>query len=163
MKYGISPNLKIAENTEIQILKQETLEELFEEKYEGEDEEFLKLVNMYTSYKGDETLKEVILNIYNFIQSTPFPKKWLNEKVEMFNIEEESFEKTPWGKILYEKAQDEIQSMSLRLEEELNKIKYEENAEKFIVTLSEDIRKLNELLLSKTWDDMYNRYKRSKI
>ena len=39
----ISPNFRIADNAEIELLKQETLEELFEEKYEVNDEKFLKL------------------------------------------------------------------------------------------------------------------------
>ena len=56
LSFGISPNLKIAENTEIQILKQEVLEELFDQKYESGDKDFVNLVNMYTSYRGDEAL-----------------------------------------------------------------------------------------------------------
>ena len=160
---GISPNLKIAENTEIQILKQEILEELFDEKYESQDEEFLKVINMYTSYKGDDTLKELILTIYNFIQSTPFPQKWLEEKCELFNLEEVSFEKTPWGRILYSKAKDELKSYVLRLEEELENIKYEEDTEKFVVCLSEDIRKINDVYESKTWDELYSKISGLKL
>ncbi len=152
---GISPNLKIAENTEIQILKQETLEELFETKYEEENEEFLKLVNMYTSYKGDETLKQVILDIYDFIQSMPYPKAWLEEKTEMFDMENMSFEKTPWGEILFRKAKEELQDGILRLEEEIERIKYEEDIEKFKVVLSEDVRKIKNVYDKKTWDEMF--------
>lgn len=115
--------MKIADSTEIQILKQETLEELFEDKYEEEDKEFLKLVNMYTSYKGDDVFKDIIISIYNFMQSMPFPEKWLKEKVELFNIEKVSFEKTIWGKILFSKAKNELEGAILRLEEELRKNK----------------------------------------
>ena len=160
---GISPNRKIAENTEIQILKQETLEELFDEKYESQDEEFLKVINMYTSYKGDEALKDLILTIYNFIQSTPFPKEWLEEKCELFNLEEVSFEKTPWGEILYSKAKEELKSYILRLEEELENIKYEEETEKFVVCLSEDIRKIKDVYESKTWNEMYSKISELKL
>ena len=110
---------------------------------------------MYTSYKGDEKLKEVILGIYNFIQSTPFPKKWLKEKVELFNIEKTSFEKTPWGEILINKAKDELKDAILRLSKELENVKSEDDTEKFIVTLSEDIRKIKLIYETKTWDDMY--------
>lgn len=163
MKFGISPNLKIADSTEIEILKQETLEEMFEEKYESEDEEFLKLVNMYTSYKGDDALKEVIFRIYGFIQSVPEPEKWLEEKVEAFDIVETSFEKTPWGEILFEKAKDELEDAKLRLGSQLNKIKYEEDAEKFIVCISEDIRKINEIYESKTWDEMFDKISNLKF
>ena len=31
----------------------------------------------------DEDLKELILKIYTYIQASPFPEEWLNEKVEM--------------------------------------------------------------------------------
>ncbi len=111
---------------------------------------------MYTSYKGDEKLKEVLLNIYDFIQSTPFPEEWLNEKIELFNLNEVSFEKTPWGEILFNKAKDELQDGMLKLEEELNKIKEEIDTQKFVVTLSEDIRKINEVYKQSSWDNMYD-------
>lgn len=152
---GISPNLKIAESTEIEILKQETLEDIFEEKYESEDKEFLELIDIYTSYRGDEALKDIILEIYKFIQSTPFPEKWLKEKIEMFNIDNISFEQTVWGKILFEKVKDELADAILKLQNELNKLKYELDAGKFIVTLSEDIRKIKEVHNKETWDEIY--------
>lgn len=163
MKSGISPNLKIGENTEVQIIKQEVLEDIFEEKYESDDREFIKLVNMYTSYKGDEPLKEVILQIYDFMQSMPFPEEWLKEKIELFNIKEESFEKTSWGEILLKKAKDELKDGFLRLEGELERIKYEEDTGKFVITLSEDIRKIQEIYESETWDDMYLKINNLKL
>ena len=151
----ISPNLKIAEQTEIEILKMETLEDLFEEKYESEDKDFLKLIDIYTGYRGDEVLKEIIVEIYGYIQSTPFPEKWLKEKVEMFNLEEISFEQTVWGKILFERVKEELQDGILNLENELKKLKYEADTEKFVVTLSEDIRKINSIYEKQTWDEVY--------
>ena len=110
----ISPNLKIAEGTEIEILKEETLEDIFEEKYETGDKDFLKLIDTYTGYRGDEVLKNIVLEIYNYIQSTPFPEEWLEEKVEMFNLKETSFEKTVWGKILFEKVKEDLQGRNIK-------------------------------------------------
>lgn len=119
----ISPNLKIAEQTEIEILKMETLEDLFEEKYESQDKDFLKLIDIYTGYRGDEVLKEIILEIFGFIQSTPFPEKWLKEKVKMFNLEETSFEQTVWGKILFEKVKEELQDRNIKSRKRIRKTK----------------------------------------
>lgn len=64
----VSPNFRIGDQTEIDLLKQEVLEDIFELKYENEDEEFLKLINIYTNYRGDETLKNLILKIHRFIR-----------------------------------------------------------------------------------------------
>lgn len=80
----MSANFTIGEETEIEILKQDTLEELFEEKYEKNDKDFIELTDIYTTYRGDDGLKEIILKIYRFIQSSPFPNKWLEEKIEKF-------------------------------------------------------------------------------
>ena len=60
----ISPNFRIGDTPEIELLKQEVLEELFEEKYEKKDEKFQKLIKTYTSYRDDTPLKELILKIY---------------------------------------------------------------------------------------------------
>ena len=48
---------------------------------------------------------ELILKIDNQIQSNPFPKEWLEEKVKMFNLKEnlnEDFSKTIGGKLILE-------------------------------------------------------------
>ena len=71
---NLSPNFRIADTTEIELLKQEVIEDLFEKKYEEENEDFTKLIHTYTSYKDDTPLKDLILKIYNYIQSNPFPE-----------------------------------------------------------------------------------------
>lgn len=83
---NVSPNFRIGDTTEIELLKQEVIDEIFEKNYEEENEDFIKLINTYTSYRDDTPLKELALKIYSYIQSNPFPEKWLNEKIEMFNI-----------------------------------------------------------------------------
>lgn len=43
----ISPNFRIGDTAEMELLKQECLEEVLEEKYEKQEEDFLKLVDTY--------------------------------------------------------------------------------------------------------------------
>ena len=96
---NVSPNFRIADTTEIELLKQEVMEDIFEEKYEAEDSDFAKLINVYTSYRDDTPLKDLVLKIYSYIQSNPFPQKWLTEKIEMFNLKDnltDDFSQTPW-------------------------------------------------------------------
>ena len=63
---NISPNFRIASEEEIVLLKQEILDDLFEEKYEAKDEKFLKLVDIYTGYRGDDELKNLVLKLFDF-------------------------------------------------------------------------------------------------
>lgn len=97
---NVSPNFRIGDTTEIELLKQEVLEELFEKKYEEENEDFTKLLNVYTTYRDDTPLKDLILKIDNYMQSNPFPQKWLQEKIEMYNLKqriEEDFSRDTMG------------------------------------------------------------------
>ena len=114
---NVSPNFRIADTTEIDILEQETLDELFERKYDEENEDFLKLIHTYTSYKDDAPLKELILKIFKSIGSMPFPSKWLNDHIEMFNLKDcldNDFSETKWGKILLEDCAIQISEVELK-------------------------------------------------
>lgn len=101
----LSANFRIGSEEEIDLLKQEVLEEVFENLYEEENENFQKLINTYTNYISDDSLKEIILKIYRFMQSSPFPEKWLIEKTNMFKNDytEKDFSESIWGKNIIRK------------------------------------------------------------
>ena len=154
---GISPNFRIGEQAEIEILKLEAIENLFERKYEENDSEFIKLIETYTNYKKDDDLKELILKIYSFIQSTPFPKTWLNEKIEMLNIKEDvDFSETVWGKLLLKDIENEIIDGISTLNRLERKLEVEPELKKYHNTIVNDITGLNVLKNSlKLWDLAY--------
>ncbi len=155
---NISPNFRIGDTAEIELLKQETLDDLFEKKYFEEDEDFLKLVDTYTGYRGDEPLKELIMEIYKFIQSSPFPRKWLEEKVEEFNIKDLSldFAKTKWGKIILEEYEKNIEETILGLKNVKQDLDLNPELEKFSQVIRLDLENL-ELLKANldSWDKVY--------
>ena len=156
---GVSSNFRIGDTSEIELLKQETLEELFESLYEQENKEFINLVNVYDGYRDDETLKELIIKIYNYSQSMPFPEEWINDAIEKFNLNDKmdlDFSNTLWGKILLEHSKDEINSCINELENLSNKLQRELDLEKYYSVILDDIYKLKVLIKEEnTWDDIY--------
>ena len=156
---NISPNFRIADTSEIELLKQEVIDDIFEEKYENEDESFTKLINTYTSYRDDSPLKELVLKIYSYIQTNPFPEKWLNEKIEMFNLNnklEEDFGKTVWGRVLLQEIKETVIDSILTLERFEKYLSVEPELEKFWQTIRNDLEQL-EILKENTnsWDKAY--------
>lgn len=154
-----SANFRVADSAEIELLKQEIIDDLFEEKYINQDKNFGKLLETYTTYKGDENLKELVLNIYKFIQSSPFPEQWLNEHVKMFDLEdklEKDFSETVWGKILLENFKEELTDSILKLKQvELNLSRFEE-LNKYKLVIDDDIRNLESIEKnSDTWEKAY--------
>ena len=156
---NVSPNFRIADTPEIELLKQEVLDELFESKYLSEDKDFTRLINTYTSYRDDTPLKDLILNIYSYISSSPYPKKWLNEKIEMFNVEEqlnEDFSETPWGKILLKAMDEELVDDITKLTDVLESLSYDKELEVFKQIIETDIKQLNTLKENlNNWDKAY--------
>ena len=155
----IAPNFRIGDTTEIEILKQDVLEDLFEEKYEAEDEDFTKLINTYTSYKDDTPLKELILKIHTYIQSNPFPEKWLEEKTEMFNLSnkiEEDFSNTIWGRLLLKQVKEIIEDSILKLETEKKSLAKYPELEKYFLIINDDIEQLEMLKMNlDSWEKAY--------
>lgn len=156
---NISPNFRIADTSEIELLKQEVIDDIFEEKYENEDESFTKLINTYTSYRDDSPLKELVLKIYSYIQTNPFPEKWLNEKIEKFNLNnklEEDFGKTVWGRVLLQEIKETVIDSILTLERIEKYLSVEPELEKFWQTIRNDLEQL-EILKENTnsWDKAY--------
>ena len=155
----ISPNFRIADTAEIELLKQEVLEELFEEKYEEKNEDFQNLIKTYTSYRDDTPLKDLILKIYSYISSSPYPKKWLDDAVERFNIKDEKidFTKTVWGELLIKEIREELQDDIVILEAEARKLSVEKELILFQKTIENDIYELQNLQANlDNWNKAYS-------
>jgi len=156
---NVSPNFRIADTPEIELLKQEILDDIFEKKYEEDDSDFTKLVNTYTSYKDDTPLKDLILKIHGYIGSSPFPKEWLHEKIEMFNLDgklNEDFSKTPWGSVLLEELDEELIDDIAVLEDARESLTNDKDLEVFEQIIASDIKQLKTLQDNlQNWDDAY--------
>ena len=155
----ISPNFRIADTAEIELLKQEVLEELFEEKYEEQNEDFQKLIKTYTSYRDDTPLKDLILKIYSYISSSPYPKKWLDDAIERFNIIDANtdFTKTVWGELLIQEIKEELQDDIAILEAQAKRLSVEPDLVLFQKTIENDVVELKTLFSNlDNWNKAYS-------
>ena len=155
----VSPNFRIGDSTEVELLKQEVLEELFEEKYENQDQDFETLIKTYTSYRDDTPLKEIILKIYNFIESSPYPRKWLEEQIEKFYVKDTSqdFANTEWGKLLIQEMKEELVDDIGTLKNEAKRLSVERDLIVWQKILENDAIELECLLNNlDSWDKAYS-------
>ena len=142
----LDPSFRILDETEGVLLKSEVLEELFEDKYEESDREFLNLVDAYSGSKNDEKLKEVILSLHRFSMSGPWPKKWLTEKSEEFNIKNlEELDKTNWAGILKENIEIELRGLISMGHNALSLCNDTDGLQPYIDTFANDLFQIREL------------------
>ena len=138
----VSANTRIADDSEILLLQQEVIDDLFEEKYEEEDSNFIKLIKTYTKYNQDEVLKDLLLRVYSYIQASPFPEEWLEEQIEKLNIEDgTNFSDTVWGKIITENANQILEDSILKLQNIRTKMTCFPELDKFTAKIEDDIDK----------------------
>lgn len=155
----ISPNFRIADTAEIELLKQEVLDELFEEKYEENNMDFQQLIKTYTSYRDDTPLKDLILKIYSYISSSPYPKKWLDDAIERFNIKDDNidFTKTVWGELLIQEIKEELIDDIAILEAQAKRLSVEPDLVLFQKTIENDVVELQTLFGNlDNWNKAYS-------
>lgn len=87
----IEPNFKICDEAQKIILQADAMEQLFQNLFQAEDEEFLYFLNQYAQTKNENAVKEMIFETHHFIQSIPDSFGWLEEKVEELRGNKEEF------------------------------------------------------------------------
>lgn len=156
----IDPNFKIADSTECELIKMYVIDEYFQELYEENNTEFINLVESYCLKTNDDELINLILEIHNFIQSKPYPEKWLKECIEYFNLkDDDDIYDTKWLKIIEEQVKIELNSLSDSLKNGYKIINNKNGfAEGYLNALNEDKIIIDQLISAseKGMNELYN-------
>lgn len=73
----LDPSFRIAEESEITLMKSDIMSEVLERWYEEGREDFHQLIESYSRSKSDIPIEELVLSLYNFAMSNPWPEDWL--------------------------------------------------------------------------------------
>ncbi len=82
----LDPSFRIADEAELTLLRSDVIQELLEERYEEGNEDFLNFVECYSASKSDAPIEDLILKLYQFSMSYPYPEEWLSKRVDDFKI-----------------------------------------------------------------------------
>ncbi|AWK50299.1 helicase-exonuclease AddAB subunit AddA [Clostridium beijerinckii] len=157
-KIDLDPSFRIGDQTEGVLIKAEVIEELFEDKYDDEDIEFTNLVEAFSSYKNDDNLKDLVLNIYNFTMSGPWPEKWLNDSAEAFKISTlVELNETKWVKVLVESIKIEIEGYIKMMEKAIEIINETDGLEPYLDNFISELGDIRSIYESSNngLDEMY--------
>ena len=104
---GLTPDFRVADESESAIIKSEVLEHVLDKAYEtiGTSGVFRELVDVMSAGRDDARLVNIILDAHAKLQSSPNPRAWVSEQAlrsSMSGITDVS--ETIWGAQLMEKA-----------------------------------------------------------
>ena len=102
---GVDPDFRICDEAEGAAKRAAALERVLEARYAdiGNDTGFQELAEALAGDRDDQTLADVVEDVYRRVQSHPDPARWLRERREDFHLPETARpEDTPWGALLLE-------------------------------------------------------------
>lgn len=150
----LDPSFRIADEMELTLMRADTMETVLEARYEEGSEDFLNFVECYAKGKTDESIETLILELYTYSRSYPWPKLWLESCLKMLEIETaEDFYEQPLIKCLM----DDIHHILNDLKERLlaaSKLCFLPDGPVFYdEAVSDDISYINRLLECRTLDE----------
>ncbi|MFC5532117.1 UvrD-helicase domain-containing protein [Cohnella yongneupensis] len=82
----LDPGFRLANETDTELLRMDTLDELFEERYatEGESGSLAQLAEVFGGERNDEPLHRLVLELHKFAGSHPWPTHWLRQMAGQF-------------------------------------------------------------------------------
>ncbi|MFE4711329.1 UvrD-helicase domain-containing protein [Paenibacillus sp. NPDC056722] len=98
----IDPGFRILNEHEAEMMRQELLMELLEEKYgetgeDGGDSVFVALADWFSGERTDDAVHALIQRLHDFALSHPWPEQWLRDTAADFSLPDtESLGHTPW-------------------------------------------------------------------
>ncbi|RYM06228.1 helicase-exonuclease AddAB subunit AddA [Sporolactobacillus sp. THM7-7] len=142
----LDPSFRMLDETESVLLRDEVLSEVLEERYGSGDPEFYRLVDRYSDDRSDDHLERLILKLYDFSRSHPWPEEWLNQMVLAYQTEgKASIDDFGWAKELKKGLKRKIDASLAALDEARRLCEEPGGPKPYAVTLAEDREGLKQL------------------
>lgn len=143
----IDPGFRIGDDMEMDLIKQDVLDDLFEEWYGDEAsavDEFFQVVDRFSSDRSDVDVEELILKLYTFAIQNPWPEQWLDDLAESYHIpedwEEDDLDFLP---ILKYEIKNTLTGIRQQMEQALTIARESDGPDAYIDTITSDLEGLH--------------------
>ncbi|NOU95470.1 helicase-exonuclease AddAB subunit AddA [Paenibacillus sp. LMG 31456] len=159
-RIGLDPGFRIANETESELMRQDLIEELFEERYgeSTEESDFWRLVDWFSGERNDDALFRLVQRLYDESRSHPQPSKWLRETAAMF--EKRPDVPNPWLPSLLASVQLELEGIVSILDEAVLIAEQPGGPEPYLHNLHEDLEAVTYLqeVAAYSWEHLYDSF-----
>lgn len=150
----LDPSFRIAEDAELTLIKSDAVNDLLERYYEEGSDEFLDFIESFTSGKSDEAAEELILRLYEFSRSYPWPEEWLEEKQNTFAMaDKEEMLSSDWMGTLLKYLKSVTQDLLERCLEAISICQEADGPGAYLTALQSDETLLKNLVKLEAYED----------
>ncbi|WP_010631337.1 helicase-exonuclease AddAB subunit AddA [Sporolactobacillus vineae] len=153
----IDPGFRLLDETEAGLLREEVLDDVLENHYSAGDADFYKLVDQYSGDRSDELIRSLVLRIYTFSMSDPWPNQWLGSLPAAYQQDEgKSIDDFSWTRELKKAFFINLTGTAEALRGALALCKAPGGPEVYAETLSGDLDRITHLLTLKKagWENL---------
>lgn len=149
----LDPSFTVGDEGELTLIREDVMKELLEDKYKEADDEFLDFVDDYAKggSKSDGKIEELILKLYKFSMSYPYPEIWLDENVSNYDTTE-GIEKKQWYIFIMQEIDDMLKEISEELKEAVELSVAEDGPFTYEEGLREDYEAFKRIEAEKDYD-----------
>lgn len=154
----LEPNFRIGDEGELKLLKEDVLKQVLEKNYENPSEEFKKFVEGYAAGRKDDALSGMILQLFEFSRSYPWPKEWLEDCVNGYEISTtEELNQADWIQPLVANIHYICSDMINLLKEALCLTQEEDGPDMYESAIRSDLDQYEALEDARTFTELYQK------
>lgn len=141
----LEPGFRIADEGELKLLREDVCDAVLEEFYAKKDPDFLRFADSYSSAKSDEPIREMLLKLYDYSVSYPWPEEWLDSCARQYEAPDGEAELTqkPWMRELLDFARVRLSDLLSEHERLLAITRESDGPAMYAEALLDDIEKLS--------------------
>ncbi|MBQ7360081.1 MAG: helicase-exonuclease AddAB subunit AddA [Lachnospiraceae bacterium] len=147
---GLDPGFGVADEDEVNLLKQDVMANLLERHFEAGTEEFGHCVEFFCPNGRESALEEHILALYQAASSHPWPRDWVEERKQDYAIETlEQLQETPWALNLTRHIQNMCQVHAKELKKAIDLAQEPDGPYMYGELLDKEFEQVEQLLQAK--------------
>ncbi len=157
----LDPAFRIANEHESEIMRQEVLEELFEENYALEEDGrlFRRLIDWFGGERSDDPAFALVQRLYDFARSHPWPEHWLRQSAAAFRVDDvQALGDTDWTRSLMADARLALAGTENLLLRAYDLAASPDGPAPYLDTLQNDldmVRRLQAAAQQEPWEQLY--------
>lgn len=142
----LDPGFRIGNEGEIKLLKQDVAKEVLEAEYAERSEKFDRFIEVFATGKTDEGILDLILNLYEFSTSNPWPKDWLASCMNAYAMDSvEALDGSVWMEKLWQDTDHYMEQAETIIRENKKRVLQPDGPYMYEEAVDEDMRLLESL------------------
>lgn len=152
----LEPNFRIGDEGELKLLKEDVLKQVLETNYEELRPEFAAFVEGYAPGRGDAKAGELVLSLYEFSRSYPWPKEWLASCAGSYCVEDTSdLSRADWMQPLVENIRFVMEDIVKRMQQALVLTTESDGPDMYEKVIRGDLEKYEQIAASADFMEFY--------